>query len=271
MRLLSAVIAPLILLANPSVSLDRWTFENIAEYEPKSKVTDQNALDLDQLSFEEQLSIGSESSFRRAWNIYLQGGHTRSTAVLKLNEPLMRGLSEATLVTGQTEDGSTVTGNLVDNYPNGIAAIEVIYTTSNLQKTYVNCQVGGLENPNLDGCFAQNGTVTIDNMILPYSYDPTKMNMNKITMKKISKTAGERAYNCENCPYTTFEKFRDYYGNSAYADKFVDAALDGHNTGMSKSNANFHSYDFKSKAAAARTATAYMTLWMNVILKKKVR
>jgi len=267
MRLITAATAALFLLANPSVSLDRWTFEAIAEYEPKSKVTDQNAMDLDQLAFEEQLSVGSDASFTRAWRIYERGGHTRSSATLFLDAPLTRGLSEKSLVTGQTEDGTTVTGDLLDNYPNGISTIEVLYTTSNIQKSYVNCQVGGLENPNLEGCFAQNGTVTIDSMILPYTYDPLKSNTNKSTMKKVSKTAEVRGSSSDDTPYETFLKFRTYYGSPSYADKFVDAALDGHGTQLSKSNANFVRYSHKGRAVAAKTASAYMTFWMNIILK----
>jgi len=277
MRLLFAVAAPFFLFAKLSVSSvlrtpsedDRklWAYEQIAYYEPKSQVTDQNAIDLDQLAMEEQLSVGSDGSFEKAWNIYSRGGHSRSTAILSLETPLTLGLRENTLVSGLTENGLSVTGKLFDNYPNGISTIEIQYTTTDSQESYVGCQVGGLPNPSLDGCFARNGTLAAEGTYLNYTYDPKVMNINKRTIRKFSTTAEKELYRCENCPYVTFAKYRNYYGDFEYADSWVDAAFDGDWTTMSKFNAYFGNFGFKGRAAAIRTGTAIMSFWMHVIRK----
>merc|ERR1712176_903395 len=244
-----------------------WNFETIAYYEPKSQVTDQNAIDLDQLAMEEQLSVGSDGSFEKAWNIYSRGGHSRSTAILSLETPLTLGLRKNTLVSGLTENGLTVTGKLFDNYPNGISTIEIQYTTTDSQESYVGCQVGGLPNPRLDGCFARNGTLRADNMFLNYTYDRKQSNINKRTIRKFSTTAEKEMFRCDNCPYVTFDKYRNYYLDFKYADKWIDAAFDGDTTTMPNSNAYFGNFGFKGRAAAIKLGTTVLSIWMHVIRK----
>lgn len=273
-RLLSAVAASLFLFASPSSSSNlrpasghdrRLSYELIAYYEPKSQVTDNNAIDLDQLEIEDQLAIGSDVSFEKARRVYAQGGHSKSVAVVKLNSPLTRGLAQHTIVSGRNEGGLSIYGKLLDSYPNGISTIEIQYRTTDSQKSYVGCQVGGLPNPNLVGCFASSGTLSIDGEDVNYTYDPKTQNINKRTIRKLSTTAEEKMYRCKNCPYKYFKKFRDYYGFFDYADKWIDAAFDGSGTNMGRGNANFARYGFKGRAEAIKKATAYMSVWMNVI------
>jgi len=273
-RLLSVAAASLILLANPSSSSNlraisdhdrRLSYELIAYYEPKSQVTDQNAIDLDQQEIEDQLSIGSEVSFEKARRVYDEGGHSKSVAVINLASPLTRGLGKFTEVSGKTESGLTVAGVLFDNYPNGISTIEIQYKTNPAQKFYVGCQVGGLSRPKLDGCLAPSGTLNILGDDLPYTYEPKTQNVNKRTIRKFSTTAEEKMFRCENCPYGTFAKFREYYGFFDYADKWVDAAFDGAGTKMTRGNANFARYGFKGRTEAIKKGTAYMSIWMYVI------
>jgi len=273
-RLLSAVAASLFLFTGPSYSSNlrpasghdrRLSYELIAYYEPKSQVTDNNAIDLDQLEIEDQLAIGSEVSFEKARRVYEDGGHSKSVAVVKLASPLTRGLGKSTLVTAKNEGGTTIYGKLLDNYPNGVSTIEVQYRTTDSQKAYVGCQVGGLSKPNLVGCFAPSGSLNIDGENLNYTYDPRTQNVNKRTLKKLSTTAEEKMYRCDNCPYSTFKKFREYYGFFDYADKWIDAAFDASGTKMGRGNANFARYGFKGRAEAIKKATAYMSIWMYVI------
>ena len=196
-------------------------------------------MDLDQLELEDQLAIGSDVSFEKARRVYEEGGHSKSVAVVNLSEPLTRGLGKDTAVSGKSADGVTIYGKLYDNYPNGISTIEIQYKTTDSQKTYVGCQVGGLPNPNLKGCFAPSGTLDIDGETLNYTYDQRTQNVNKRTIRKFSTTAEEKMYRCENCPYGTFKKFREYYGFFDYADKWIDAAFDGAGTKMARGNGEF--------------------------------
>merc|ERR1711937_421401 len=134
----------LLLLADPSSSANlrqssdvsrHLSYELIAYYEPKSQVTDQNAMDLDQLEIEDQLAIGSDVSFEKARRVYNEGGHSKSVAVVNLSAPLTRGLGKYMAVSGKADDGLAVYGKLFDNYPNGISTIEIQYQTTDSQKS----------------------------------------------------------------------------------------------------------------------------------------
>jgi len=273
-RFLSPTLASLLLLVDPSTASNlrpasvydrRLSYDLISFYEPKSQVTDHNAIDLDQEAIEDQLAIGSDVSFEKARRIYSDGGHSKSVAEVTLSSPLTRGMGKFSMVSGKSANGLPIYGKLYDNYPNGDTRIEIQYRTFDQQSTYVGCQVGGLPRPNLDGCFAPSGTIEIDGESIDYSYDPKTENNNKRTIRKFSVTAEDKMYRCEKCPYGTFKKFREYYGHFEYADKWIDAAFDGGRTEFNRGNANFARYGFKGKAEAIKKATAYMSIWMYVI------
>jgi len=70
------------------------------------------------------------------------------------------------------------------------------------------------------------------------------------------------------CPYATYSRFYDYYGDFDYADKWVSAALAGES--MSFSSGKHGPNDFSVLGDAARVeavkkGTAYMNVWMYVI------
>merc|ERR1711937_987980 len=195
-----------------------------------------------------------------------QGGHSKSVAVLNLGTPLSSSLEKFEAVTGASTDNQAVYGKLYDSYPAGTSTIEVQYLTADVQKDYVRCQVGGLSRPNLDGCYTAEGTVSINGQAYPYTYDPRTQNVNKRTIMKMSTTAEEKMFRCENCPFATYAKFREYYGFFDYADKWIQAAFDGTGTKVfARGNASFNRYGFKGKAEAIKKATAYMSIWMYVI------
>jgi len=273
-RFLSAAVSSLLLLADPSSSTNlrsvaehdrRLSFELIAMYEPKSQVTDQAAIDLDQLAMEDQLAIGTEASFEKAKEVYEHGGHSKSVAKVKLSSGLPLSMVKSTSVSGQTDGGVPVYGKLFDTYPNGATTIEIQYQTIDSQKNYVNCQVGGLSKPNLAGCFGDSGTLSIDGTVVSYTYNPKTDNVNKRTLKKFSSTMEEKMYRCgDRCPYRTAKKFRAYYGFFDYADRWIEAAFDGGGTDFDRGNANFVRYNFKGKAEAIQKASAYMSVWLYV-------
>jgi len=278
MHMLSGAVASLLLLASPSASSSssnlrsiaehdrRLSYELIANYEPKSQVTDHNAIDLDQFEIERQLNIGSVASFDKARRVYEEGGHSKSVAVVKLTTPLTSGLAKFTAVSGQNADGGPVYGSVHDDYPNGSNIIEVQYKTIDQQSSYVGCQVGGLSKPNLDGCFSPSGAFSIDGVSLEYSYDPKTQNVNKRTIKGFSTSAEQKMYRCgPTCPYATMKKFREYYGFFDYADKWINAAFDGEATALERGNANFARFDFEGRAEAIKKGTAYMSIWMFII------
>ena len=93
------------------------------------------------------------------------------------------------------------------------------------------------------------------------------------TLRGFSTNAKARMYDksdkCVGCPYKTYLKFYEYYGDFDYADKWVMAALD--NTTYTPANAaTTHAPGFSSSEDAARKeavqkGTAYMVVWMYAI------
>lgn len=270
----SAAVTSFLLLANPASSSTlrsvsqhdrRLSHELIALYEPKSQVTDHNAIDLDQAEMVGQLSIETAVSFQNARDIYTDGGHSKSVAMVKLSSALTKALSKGTVVSGTNADGSPVYGKVYENYANGESNIGIQYKTTDNQKSYVGCQVGGLPSPSTDGCYIGSGTLSIDGQKLDYTYDPKTANVNKRTIQKFSTSAEEKMYRCDNCPYDTYRKFREYYGFFDYADKWIMAAFEGKSTEFTRGNANFSRYGFDGKTEAIKKGTAYMSIWMYVI------
>lgn len=69
------------------------------------------------------------------------------------------------------------------DYAPGTTAIGVRYATTDLQASYVQCQVGALPEPNLRGCLAgPTGELTIDGTQYSYTYSPDRDNKSARTM-----------------------------------------------------------------------------------------
>ena len=230
-----------------SIHFTSLTIKNI--YSLPIQSTHQNAIDQDQAAMELQLSALSGQSFQIARDIYTKGAYSKSVAMITLTTPVTQSIKKGAAVTGKNSDGSLVVGKVYDNYSSGTSTIGVQYKTIDIQKDYVNCQVGGLSKPNLQGCLAASGSLNVDGIDgdISYSYDPTTKNINKRTIQGFSTGAEEKMYRCENCPYNTYRKFRDYYGFFDYADKWINAAFDGTSTAFSNGNANFAKYGFPGR------------------------
>ncbi|KAG7372236.1 low iron-inducible periplasmic protein [Nitzschia inconspicua] len=244
----------------------RLSFERIAGYEPKSQVTDHNAIDLDQQAIEIQLAIGTSESFNNALKIYTDGAFSKSVAKVQLSTPLTSSVAEGDQITGLNVDGAEVVGKAYADYSIGADVIEIQYRTLDLQSNYVGCQVGANPTPNTVGCFAPTGTLSINGEgSVSYTYNPLTDNGNKRTIQGFSTQAKERMYECTNCPYTTYKKFYDYYGTFDYANQWVLAAFSGTKTSFSNGNADFSLYGFTGRGEVIKKGTAFMIIWMYVI------
>jgi hypothetical protein len=214
------------------------------------QVTDHCALDLDQRDLEEQVAKGTNDSFQNALRIYNEGGHSKSYAQITLNSPLSADVPEETFIMGNNAEGIEVAGKAYESYTSGDQVIKVQYRTSDIQSSYVECQVGALvTSVNTVGCFEDDGTVQIDGVEYGYVYDPLTDNNNGRTIAGFSTTAKEKMLtDCPGCPYTDYSYFYDYYGVENYADEWVMSALNGGSTGFSRGNANFSQYGFDGRA-----------------------
>jgi hypothetical protein len=104
---------------------------------------------LDQQEIE---SLIAEGNYSAAQNVYERGAHSKSVAVLTLSTALSKSVPEGTPIEGRSVKSRAVSGKAFKDYAAGTTAIEVQYDTSDIQASYVGCQVGGSSEPVLDGC-----------------------------------------------------------------------------------------------------------------------
>jgi hypothetical protein len=73
------------------------------------------------------------------------------------------------------------------------------YSTSDIQESYVNCQVGALAqtgDANTEGCFAATGIVKSGARSYTYEYIPDQDNLNGRTIKGFSTAVRPRMLEC---------------------------------------------------------------------------
>jgi hypothetical protein len=148
----------------------------------RTQVTDHAAIDLDQMAIEEQLALHTSQAFGLAKSIYNEGGHSKSYAVLTLSTPLTSDILKDAAIIGKSSTGKEISCKAKEDYPAGSESIEAFYTTTDIQSSYMECQVGGLVTKNLVGCLASDGTVNIGGTEFAYTYMPDIDNKNDRTM-----------------------------------------------------------------------------------------
>ena len=148
-----------------------------------TQVTDHCAIDLDQAALETQLALKTEASFANARKIYNEGGHSKSYAEVMLASALASAVMKDDPITGKNAEGNEVIGKAYEAYAPGVSVIKVLYPTTDTQAS--ECQVGGLVNTTMSGCFAETGNLTIGvggNHTLAYTYNSTEDNNNGRTL-----------------------------------------------------------------------------------------
>ena len=119
----------------------RWqaSYEAIYGYVPNSKVTDHNAIDLDQAAIEEQLAE-TTPDYTTAKAIYLSGGHSKSYAEFTF-AGTTPAFTTAAKCAGTAADGTALTGmSLKSDVSAGTGKVfQCVYPTSTVQATYQNC------------------------------------------------------------------------------------------------------------------------------------
>jgi hypothetical protein len=166
-----AIISKLVLLGCAAVA--QASLESIAGYTPGSSVTDHNALDLDQDEMQNYLGTDGTVFNQSAYDIYTQGGHSKSYAEFTYSGTLTNAYAsgqscQMTLASG----GAAVTGTLKSAVSAGTGSVvKCYYPTGDVQATYQACQVGGL--PSADqvttGCID-----TTKDVVLPTAPTPRR-------------------------------------------------------------------------------------------------
>lgn len=223
-------------------------------------------MDLDQAAMEAQLELMTPESFEKARAIYMDGGHSKSHAKITLTTGLTSDIKKGDQILGKNSDGTQVSGKAGANYEKGDQRIKVYYTTSDIQDAYVTCRVGALIDQMMDGCFENEGDLTIDGVEYAYVYDPATDNRADRTLAGFSEQAADKMrLNCKGCPYTDFKHFYDYYGRDDYGDHWINSAFDGTRTSFSNGDADFTNLDLDARSQAVKKGSAYLNVFMYVI------
>ena len=102
---------------------------------------------------EDQLDRESDDGFFKARRISEEGGHSKSYAVIRLDQDIPN-LSPGTMFTGETQVGKNVTGKSYPTVDNDILNLRY-ESEDGLEGVYPSCQVGALNWVNkerIDGC-----------------------------------------------------------------------------------------------------------------------
>merc|ERR1711957_974009 len=244
----------------------RLSYESIAGYEPMSQVTDHNAIDLDQQAMEQQLALANDDSFAAALKIYSEGAFSKQVAKVNLSAPLAIDVAKGTAFMGINAEGNQIAGKAYADNAAGATSVMIQYKTTDSQADYVGCQVGASTTPVIDGCFVEEGSMTVAGSVeVSYRYNVLSDNIAKRTLQGFSTSAEKKMANCANCPYSMYAKFYDYYGEYDYANQIVLAAFAGEATSLKNFNNDFLPYSFSGREQIIKKGTAYMVAWMYVI------
>ena len=233
----------------------------------------QNAIDRDQKAMEDQLNLLTQAGFDKGKKIYEQGGNSKSFAVLTLSVALGVDAKNGTVVTGASTNGTVVSGKVYEDYVASSKILKVQYPTSDDQKTYSQCQVGGLVTTNTVGCescvcfvrlvlvvladtlstlqlsgFAAAGSITVGSKVAAYSYNIATDNQNGRTLQSFSQKADKEMRDRQTGNYyPDFQKFFDYYGRFDYADAIATAAFTATSINLNGKTFAFTSFSFNAR------------------------
>lgn len=96
-----------------------------------------------------------KEAWSEAHHIYKDGAYSKNFAILTLLKPLEKAVPVDTKVTGESESGGDANGRTLAPAAVNGTSLQVQYHVTNIQDSYVDCQVGALwrtHEANLEGC-----------------------------------------------------------------------------------------------------------------------
>lgn len=239
----------------------------IGGYNPESKVTDHNALDLDQYYMEIELAKETSTGQINAERIYTEGGNSKSYAAIRLNSNLFRNIDSGTKVTGTAINGEAVEGTVYKDAAAGQNIVKIRYNYSAIQATHVMCRVGGLQEGIVtSGCLKESGTVNIGDSAYDYRYVALQNNKNGRTLQGFSTAVEGKMLSCSlGCPFDDATYFADYYGQADYGDRWITAAFRQDKTDFDNGNADFSKWGYEGRNEAIKKGSVYLNVFMYVI------
>ena len=150
-------------------------------------------------------------------------------------------VAEGTAMRGTSRSGIPVKGNALADTPAGSFTVMFQY---NVTTDPLPCYVGGLPEASqaTGGCLQDVGSMDIANQqSILYSYDFQIDNKNARTFAGFSTSAQALMHDCDTCPYKTYKKFFNYYGQYDYGHQIINAAFNQDKTNFKNGNHDFSS------------------------------
>lgn len=210
----------------------------------------QSSIDLDQAAIEKYLDKKTEESFAIARGVYKYGAFSRPYAVLSLQDPLPMDVKQGTKIQGSTLEGETVLGEAAKPIKKGAMQINFLYDTTDSDNGKAGCRVAANPEPVMTGCLGKAGLITFEGFegSFYYAYDRKTDNRSERTLERMSENALYKMRDCNTCSYyAEFQKYLDYYGTPAYADRIIEAAFNGTSVEFKHGEWDFSGYDFTAR------------------------
>ena len=236
---------------------------DIVGYRPATSMWDISRIDQDQVTMQEVIyDVETPTAFvgeiYDIQQIYMRGGFSTSYASLNLANTLDQSIPQGTPLVGFTSDGVSVAGQTLDDTPAGSVKLNFQYDVLGDNRTGIvnalSCHMGGLPSDRdlTAGCLDDDNTIEVrgptSTIKLKYTYGFETNNLNDRTLAKLSTNAKELMYDCPECPYDTYQKFYDYYGEHDYAHQLIMAAYYQDTTEFNLGEADLSNYDQAGRA-----------------------
>ena len=107
--------------------------------------------------------------------------------MLSLTTPLASKVTKGDpVVDGLDTSGRKVVGKAYADASAGTSTLKVQYSTSEVQDSYSDCQVGGLQDTTTTGCYSATGSVSVGGQSYTYEYNVDSDNDNGRTLAGFS-------------------------------------------------------------------------------------
>lgn len=250
----------LMALMFPSV-VSREEIDKIVSFQPRNNVdSDLNiALDLDAMKY--LMSEFTDESFRQAYEVYSKGGYAAPTAQVQLHSSLHFHLDRGAILSAVSKQGHQVKATATQKYIKGETTLQLRYEPG------VKCHVGGLAQPEEEGCFDAPGHLTVDgHSDTLYFVESTSFSIRTLRDFSIDSEVNFRPNGDAKLDYyDEFALFEEYYGSPHYADKMIRAAFDKEAHEFTHQVFDFSKSGHKERARFIEKAAAYVSTGMYVM------
>merc|ERR1719469_968598 len=211
--------------------------------------------------------LSSGSGYDTARAIYDNGAYTNTYAILKLSGANVPpgGITDGTKISAMSIGDTDITGEAYSDMDEGESTLKFKYPTFDMvPPNHVGCIVGVLPIAwqTTGRCLQESGTLNIAGIgSVNYTYSIADDNKSGRSFRGWSDYAQLTMGTCAGgCPYSEFAKFKEYYGQSAYANEWITAAFEGRSTNFpARGGADFSRYGYEGRTQAIMKATSYIT------------